>query len=301
MNKKIISSIYLLIVAIIWGLAFVAQTTGMEHLGPFGFSMSRSIVAGIFMFLLTIIIPKFVKYDKERVEGYIDTTINLKAGIVSGIVLFLAMNAQQIGLQYTTPGKAGFITALYIVIIPIMRTFMGKRLSLRITICVIFAMTGMYLLSVKENFTVNFGDFIVFISAIFYSVHTLVLSYYSIRTDSLRLNMFQFLICGIISGIFSIIFKENISPESIKLAMVSILYVGILSSGVAYTLQIVALRNIDPTIASLINSLEAIFAALGGYLILGQILTEREVIGCAIMFIAIVIAQLPARKDMEND
>ena len=300
MDKKIRSSIYLVIVAIIWGLAFVAQTTGMDYLGPFGFSMTRSLVAGIMMYLITIIIPKFARLDQERIEGYIDSGINRKAGLVCGVVLFLAMNTQQIGLQDTTTGKAGFITALYIVIIPIIRRLMGNKINKRVFACVIVAMFGMYLLSVKENFGINVGDIVVFISAVFYSVHTLVLSYYSVKTDSLRLNMYQFLVCGVLSGITSIILKENISFYAIKMAMVSILYVGILSSGFAYTLQIIALRNIDPTIAALINSLEAIFAALGGYLILNQVLSAREIVGCAIMFIAIIVAQLPSRKGEQN-
>lgn len=301
MNKKIVSSIFLVIVAFIWGLAFVAQSKGMDYLGPYSFSMMRSLVGGAFMFLLMVIVPKFVKLDEERTEGYFDKRINLKAGVVCGVVLFLAMNFQQIGLKYTTPGKAGFITTLYIIIIPIMRVFRGEKLSKKIIFCVLLASVGMYLLSVKENFTISFGDVIVFVSAIFYSVHTLVLSHYSVRTDSLRLNMYQFLICGVLSAVVAAIVGEKISLEAVKLSLMPILYVGVLSSGFAYTLQIIALRHIDPTIAALLNSLESIFAALGGWIILGQILSKRELLGCTIMFISTIIAQIPDRKDRNYD
>lgn len=297
MNKKITSSILLVIVALIWGFAFVAQSKGMEYIGPYTFSMARSFIGGAFLFILMLIAPKFVKLDEERTEGYFDQRLNLKAGIVAGIVLFLAMNFQQIGLKYTTPGKAGFITTLYIVIIPIIRKFKGDKLEKKIIFCVLLALIGMYLISVKEDFSINVGDIIVFISAIFYSIHTLVLSNYSVKTDGLRLNLYQFIFCGILSGVFALIAKENINIDALKMSLVSILYVGVLSSGFAYTLQIIALRHIDPTIAALLNSLESIFAVLGGFLILGQVLTKRELIGCIIMFSATIIAQIPNRKE----
>lgn len=299
MNKKIVSSIALILVALIWGLAFVAQSTGMKYIGPYTFTMARSFVGGGFMFLITLFSPKFIKFEKERVESYFDNSIDLKAGIICGIILFFAMNAQQIGLKYTTPGKAGFITTLYIVIIPIIRRVMGEKIEKKILFCVIFAMIGMYFLSVKENFVVSIGDIIVFISAIFYSFHTLILSYYSTRTDGLRLNMFQFLVCGLISLVAAFVAKENISLDNLMMALSAILYVGILSSGVAYTLQIIALRHIDATIASLLNSLESIFAVLGGWLILGQLLSSREAIGCLIMFASTIIAQIPSRKEIK--
>lgn len=299
MNKKIISSIALVIVALIWGLAFVAQSTGMKYIGPYTFSMARSLVGGGFMFLITLLYPKSVKYDKERIDTYFSVKMDLRAGIICGIVLAFAMNSQQIGLKYTTPGKAGFITALYIVIIPLIRRIAGEKIEKKILICVIFATIGMYFLSVTENFSIKLGDLVVFISAIFYSIHTLVLSYYSTRTDGLRLNMFQFLVCGLISLVLALIAKENISILNLSRSLVSILYVGVLSSGIGYTLQIMALRNIDATIASLLNSLESIFAVIGGWLILGQVLSTREAMGCLIMFASTIIAQIPSRKEIK--
>lgn len=292
MNRKILSSIYLVLVALIWGLAFVAQSEGMHYLEPYSFSMLRSFVGALTMFVFYIF---FKNYNKVK-DGEKNKKNNLKAGIICGLVLFFAMNAQQIGIKYTTAGKAGFITTLYIVMIPIIRIFFGEKLNKKIIICLIFALTGMYLLSVKENFEINFGDIIVFVSAIFYSVHTLLLSKYTKKTDSIVLNMYQFLICGLISALVVYISKENINLESIKLSLGAILYVGVLSSGVAYMLQIIALKDIDPTIAALLNSLEAIFAAIGGWLILGQVLSNRELLGCFIMFIATIIAQIPERK-----
>lgn len=301
MNKKFLSSIYLVIVALIWGLAFVAQSQGMDYLGAFGFSGLRSIVGGIFTIFLMFIIPGFIKLEEERIDSYIDPKRDLKAGIICGVVLFFAMNAQQIGLKYSTPGKAGFITALYIVIIPIIKRFFGHKIEFKVLIGVVLSMVGMYLLSVKGSEGINIGDIVVFISAIFYSIHTLVLAKYTTSTDSLRLNTYQFMVCGVLSIITAIILRENLSVEAILLSVKPILYVGILSSGIAYTLQIVALKNIDSTVAALINSLESIFAALGGWLILGQVLDKRELLGCTIMFIAIIIAQLPDRKDRLHD
>lgn len=294
MNRKTLSNIYLVLVALIWGLAFVAQSEGMRYLGPYSFSMLRSFVGSLTMFAFYIL---FRKYTRDIEFNFKEKKkINFKAGIVCGLVLFFAMNAQQIGIKYTTAGKAGFITTLYIVMIPVIRMFFGEKLNKKIIICLIFALTGMYLLSVKENFEINFGDIIVFISAIFYSVHTLLLSKYTKKADSIVLNMYQFLICGLISALVVYISKENINVESIRLSLGAILYVGVLSSGVAYMLQIIALKDIDPTIAALINSLEAIFAAIGGWIILGQVLSNRELLGCMIMFIATIIAQIPERK-----
>ena len=301
MNKKFLSSIYLVIVALIWGLAFVAQSQGMDYLGAFSFSGLRSIVGGLFSLFLMVAIPRFFNAEKEIINTYIDGRRDLKAGIISGVILFFAMNAQQVGLKYSTPGKAGFITALYIVIIPIIKRFFGEKIEPKVLTGVILAIIGMYLLSVKEGSGINIGDMIVFLSAIFYSIHTLVLAKYSTNTDSLRLNMYQFMVCGILSLITAFAIGEKLSFSAVMMASKSILYVGVLSSGVAYTLQIVALKNIDSTVAALINSLESIFAALGGWLILGQVLSSRELAGCTIMFIAIIIAQLPDRKERLYD
>ncbi|EFI41645.1 DMT family transporter [Peptoniphilus sp. oral taxon 386] len=292
MKSKFVSSILLIFSAAIWGFAFVAQSTGMEHIGPFTFSALRSIIGSIAMILTINVIPKIGMLQKKETSVVVDKALTRRAGIINGIILFFAMNSQQYGLLYTTPGKAGFITALYIVIIPIMRSFMGEKVSLKVIICVIFATFGMYLLSVKENFTVNFGDIVVFCSAIFYSIHTLTLAHYSPKVDSIKLNAFQFLLSGILSLICALIF-ETFSLQDIVNSMGSILYVAIMSTAIAYSLQIVALKVLEPTIASLLNSSESIFAVLGGFLILNQHLTHRELIGCLIMFVSTLIAQIP--------
>lgn len=297
MNKKFLSSIYLVIVALIWGLAFVAQTKGMDYLGPFGFSAARSIIGGSFMFILMIFANKSIRYEKFSKETYFSRRMDLKAGIISGIILFFAQNAQQTGLLYSDPGKAGFITSLYIVIIPVIKRIFGEKIKIQVVIGIIFAMIGMYFLSVRGDLTINTGDMIVFLSAIVYSIHTLTLSKYSTKTDSLRLNCYQFLVCGILSFITAKIIGEELSFEAIKNAIGTLLYVGVLSSGVAYTLQILALKEIDSTIAALINSLESIFAVLGSWLILGNILNSREILGCVVMFVGIIVAQIPGRKE----
>lgn len=296
MNKKLTASISLLIVAFIWGISFIAQSKGMDYLGPYGFTMYSSIIGAISMIILLNIksLNKILNKDLEK-EYSKNTT--LISGLFCGIFLFLAMNAQQLGLLHTTPGKAGFIATLYIIIIPIIERIFGKKVEKRIIICLLIALVGMYFLSVKENFSINIGDIIIFLSAIFYAIHTIMLSKFSTKINVLKLNLMQFLVAAFLSFIFANIFKENISLEYAYISRIAILYMGILSSGIAFTLQIIALREIDPAIAALINSLESIFAALGGYLILNQVLNSREILGCIILFIATILAQIPNKKE----
>ncbi|CDZ74324.1 putative membrane protein [Peptoniphilus sp. ING2-D1G] len=288
MNKKLISIILLVLTAMIWGFAFVAQTTGMDYIEPFTFSAARSLLGGFVMVLFFPLLERLNK-DNTIVE---DKPTTRRAAISCGIVLFFAMNFQQYGLLFTSAGKAGFITTLYVVIIPIIRKFMGHKIQKRTQICILGATFGLYLITVKENMSINMGDVLVFASAIFYSIHTLLLAHYSPRVDAVKLNAFQFIICGVLSLLPALVF-EDISLKNIYSASVSIFYVGVLSSAVAYSFQIIGLRNIDSTLASLLSSLESIFAVIGGYLILGQILTRREIVGTVIVLIFTIAAQLP--------
>lgn len=279
------NTLLLLLTAVIWGSAFVAQSVGMDYVEPFTFTCTRSIIGGLVLIPCIFLLGKWKKGFATKTEWI--------GGICCGIALCAASNFQQFGMAYTTVGKAGFITALYVVIVPILGLFMKKRVSFLIWICVALSVAGLYLLCMpKGGFALAFGDLLVLICAILFSLHILVIDYFSPKGDGVVISCIQFFACGIISGIL-MLFTENPSLGNIMDAKWSILYAGVLSSGVAYTLQVVAQKNVNPTVASLILCLESVVAVLAGWLVLGQDLTSREIFGCVLMFIAIVLAQLP--------
>lgn len=295
MKSNLKASILLLIAAAIWGFTFVAQSKGMEYIGAMTFSASRCLIAGVVILLMhRITYLRKLVLDEETI--IIDKAATRRGGILAGVILFFAMNIQQIGISGTTAGKAGFISALYIILVPIFLSFKGYKISRQLVFCIFISMVGIFLLSVKENFTVNVGDVIVFISTIFFTLHLLLLAKYSAITDGIKFNAYQFIVCGILSLIGALLI-DNISWETIKMAMGAILYAAILSSAVAFTLQIIALRHIDTTIASLICSVESIFAAIGGYVVLGEVLSLRELIGCILMLLSTILAQLRFNKN----
>lgn len=300
MNRSLRANLLLLLTAFIWGSAFVAQSVGMDHIGPFTFNMMRNLFAALFL----VVVIYFMDQSKKRVGNLTppsaqDKRTLLIGGLTCGVVLFIAGSLQQVGLLYTTAGKAGFITTLYVVIVPIFGLFLGKKVSTKIWVCVIAAAIGLYLLSITESFTIGKGDFLVFLCAICFSIHILVIDHFSPKVDGVRMSCIQFFVVALISMIPSFLFEAPAFSD-IFLAMKPILYAAILSSGVGYTLQIVAQKDTDPTIASLILSLESVFAALTGFLILKETLTPRELIGCAIIFAATIVAQLPDRKQSSN-
>lgn len=288
------SVLLLLLTATIWGSAFVAQSVGMEHVGPFTFTFSRSIIGG------TVLLPCIFFLGKWK-KGFA-TKVEWIGGICCGIALCIANNLQQVGMQYTTVGKAGFITALYVVLVPIFGIFLKKRVSLLIWGCVAVSVVGLYLLCIPEGaFVLAFGDLLVLLCAVVFSVHILIIDYFSPKGDGVVISCIQFFTCGILSGI-PMLFFENPSIGSMIDAKWSILYAGVLSSGVAYTLQVVAQKNVNPTVASLILCLESVVAVLAGWVMLGQGMSSREIWGCILMFAAIVMAQLPApEKTKERD
>lgn len=297
MSKKVKGNFMLLLTAIIWGSAFVAQVKGMDHVGPFTFNSVRNFVATfslmIVIFFLGNNLSSSEKNTSSKKSSKEERSILIKGGIYCGIILFIASFFQQSGVQYTTAGKAGFITTLYIVIVPILGLFIGKKVDKKIWFCVLVAAVGLYMLSIKGNFEVGKGDTLIFICAIFFSLHILVIDYFSPQVDGVKMSCIQFFVCGSLNTI-AMIFFENPSISDIKMALAPILYAGILSSGVGYTLQIVAQKDTDPTIASLILSLESVFAVLAGSIILSEVLSSREKIGCVLIFIAIIIAQMPS-------
>lgn len=216
-------------------------------------------------------------------------------GIACGICLCLASNFQQFGIKYTTVGKAGFITACYIVIVPIIGLFLKKKCSPFIWAAVIMALIGLYLLCITDDFSIGKGDILVLICAVLFSLHILVIDYFSPMVDGVKMSCIQFLVCGILSGIPALIF-EHPQMSSILAAWQPVLYAGIMSCGVAYTLQIVGQKNMNPTVASLILSLESCISVLAGWFLLGQKLSTKEILGCFIMFAAIILAQLPQKE-----
>ena len=282
------NSLLLLLTAVIWGVAFVAQSVGLEYVEPFTFTCVRSIIGGLVLIPCIILLKKWKKGFATKIEWI--------GGICCGLALCAASNFQQIGMQYTTVGKAGFITALYVVLVPIFGLLFKKKVSTMIWFCVALSVVGLYLLCMPEGgLALAFGDFLVLICAILFSVHILVIDHFSPKGDGVVISCIQFFTCGILSGVV-MVFTETPTIGNIMDAKWAILYAGVLSSGVAYTLQVVAQKNVNPTVASLILCLESVVAVLAGWMILGQSLSSREIWGCVFMFIAIVLAQLPMPK-----
>ena len=290
--KRMKNNAMLFLTALIWGCAFVAQSVGMDYVGPFTFNAVRSLI-GALVLVPVIFLMDRLEGKKEKKKG--DAKTLVLGGIRCGIALGIASGLQQIGIQYTTVGKAGFITAMYIVIVPLMGIFVGKRIRPVIGVCVAAAVAGLYFLCMTEGFSLGTGDFLVLLCAVAFAVHILVIDYFSPKADGVRMSAIQFLVAGLLNAVPMFLFEH---PQSalIVTAWAPILYAGVLSCGVAYTLQILGQRGADPTVASLILSLESVFSVLAGWLILGQALSARELFGCALMFGAIIFAQLPERK-----
>ena len=292
------SPLLLFLAAVIWGVAFVAQSVGMEYVGPFTFNAVRSIIGGL------VLIPCIFLLDhlkggekKERVseeEKKKSRRTLLRGGICCGLCLCVASNLQQIGITCTTVGKAGFITAMYIILVPVLGIFMKKKIGMQIWISVAAGVVGLYLLCMTESFSLSRGDAYVLLCALVFSFHILTIDHFSPLVDGVKMSCIQFLVSGILSGILMFLFEK---PEigAILRAWMPILYAGVMSCGVAYTLQIVGQKDMNPTVASLILSLESVVSVLSGWVILGQKLSARELTGCVIMFGAIILAQLPER------
>lgn len=294
MNKKIVSNLLLLLVAFIWGTAFVAQSKGTDHVGAFTFNALRSVLGGIS--LLPIIIVMNKKNDNTNSKET-NSSSPIKGGIICGIFLFAGSTFQQMGIAHTTAGKAGFITALYIVIVPLLGLFVGKRVKPLIWVCVAAAMAGFYLLCVNEDFSISKGDILVLICAFSFSLHIIVIDYFNSKgTDGVKMSCIQFFTAAALSLIFMIIF-ENPTFENILGAKTAIFYAGVMSSGVGYTLQIVAQKNADPSAATLLLSMESVFAALAGWVLLNETLSGKEFAGCLLVFTAVIAAQFLTNKE----
>ena len=295
MKKLSIKSMILLVLtALIWGMAFVAQSVGMNYIGPFTFNCIRSIMGGLVLIPCILFFDKQEKGEAKR-EKKEDSKTLLIGGICCGLALCIASNLQQIGIKYTTVGTAGFITALYIVLVPIFGIFLRKKVSGRVWFSVAIAVVGLYLLCITDEFRIGKGDFFVLLCALVFTIHILVIDYFSPKVNGIKLSCIQFLVAGLLSGVPMLI-SEKPSFSTILAAWAPLLYAGIMSCGVGYTLQIVAQKDAEPTIASLILSLESVFSVLAGWIILGQTLAGKEIMGCVLMFAAIILAQLPTRN-----
>lgn len=278
----------LALTAFIWGTAFVAQSLGMNYLEPFTFNGIRSIIGGLVLIPCVLIFKDNVTTsNKDLITG----------GILCGILLFAATSMQQIGIQYTTAGKAGFITAFYIVLVPIYQIFFRKKTGLKVWIAVAIALLGLYFLCITGEFTIGKGDIYIFICALIFSAHILVIDHFSPKVSGIKMSCVQFFVCGIISLPFMFIL-ETPSIKALTDGILPLLYAGVLSCGVAYTLQIIGQKGANPAIASLIMSLESCFSVLAGWIVLGERMSARETVGCILMFAAIILAQLPGRKKL---
>lgn len=342
MSKKLKGNLLLFLVAFIWGSAFVAQSSGMDYVGPYTYNMTRNVLA--FLFLIPVIwfmergrsksaVANMSDFEDRLVDQFEEqhtqvldadaaasamaslnenantapkgqaqqsfwevirpNRITLIGGICCGLALSVASTFQQVGITMTTAGKSGFITALYIIMVPIMSVVLGKKIPKIIWFCASLAIVGFYLLCVTEDFTISTGDVLTLICAICFSIHIIVIDYFTSKNvDGVKMSCIQFGVASIVLTPLMFL-MEDPSMHAILSAWVTIGYAGILSSGVAYTLQIVAQKDTDPTTATLIMSLESVFAALSGWVILHEVLSAKELLGCAIVLVAVVLAQVP--------
>ena len=292
MKQQIKSSLILLLTATIWGVAFVAQSVGMEYIGPFTFNAIRCVLGGMVLIPVILVLKKKKETGAENQEKEDKKTLWM-GGIACGVILCIASNLQQFGIMEASVGKSGFFTALYIVMIPVIGIFIGKRPGIKLWFCVALAVVGMYLLCMKDgSFTIERADIMLLLCALAFSFHILVVDYFSPKVDGVKMSCIQFFVCGVLSAV-GMLFTETPDISNIQAAWLPLLYAGLLSCGVGYTLQIVGQKGINPVIASLIMSLESVISALAGWVILGQVLSLKEIIGCVLMFVAIVITQIP--------
>lgn len=294
MKSNVKGSLILILTALIWGMAFAAQSTATDYMGPFTFVCIRFAITSIVLFAAY----PFFRRMEMRFRPEIDYRKHLKYGIILGLLLFGACALQQIGIAHTTAAKSGFITALYIVMIPIIGVFMGKRIGKLVWVGVVVALIGLCLLCLKDDLSINMGDVITLGCAIVFSFHIIVVDRYAGGLNSVLLSAIQFAVGALIS--LPIMFTEAPDLQRILACWPSILYASVCSGAIAYTLQFVGQKYTEPTLASLILCLEAVFAALGGWVILGEVLSLRELSGCVLMLSASIIAQIPEKGTIQT-
>ncbi len=302
-NNSLRGILMLLIGSAIWGSAFVAQNKGMDYIGPFTFNALRFFIGALVLLPVVLIMDsierKKAEAQKSPEELRSERKFLLQAALVSGAALFVPSTLQQIGLISTSPGKSGFITAMYIVAVPLLSLFLGKKAGLNVWLGVVLAVIGLYLLCVTEQLTIAPSDTITLISVLFWGIQIMVIDHYAKKINCIKLAFLEFVVSGILCIIPAFIFEAP-NIRSIMDCAIPLLYVGVFSCGIAYTLQPAGQKYTTATVASLIMSLESVFSVITGYLILHDTLTPRELYGCALMFAAVILAQLEFKMPRKN-
>ncbi len=297
-SRLLRANLLLLLTALIWGFAFVAQRVGMNYIGPFTFNALRFALGAL------VLIPFILReLDLKNFRNRNIPAKNFRAllwgGLVAGIILFSGSTFQQIGIVYTTAGKAGFVTGLYVVLVPILGYFLHKPSSIQAWLGTVLAIVGLYFLSVTSDFSINKGDFFVLIGAFFWAIHVQLIGRLSNRLPVISLAMLQFITCAILSLLSALIFEQP-NFKAIHQALIPLLYGGLFSVGIAFTLQIVAQRDAHPTAAAILMNLESVFAALGGWLLLNETLTSRNLFGCMLILLGMLLAQIQLKLDVRD-
>ncbi len=305
MSKKMQSNILLLFTALIWGSSFVAQKSGMDYIEPFTFNGIRMVIGGL------VLIPFILLMDRKKArDGAAEPMSDeekakarkkiIAGGICCGLAIFVASSLQQFGVSYTTAGKAGFITTLYVVIVPIISVLLRKRVRPIMWLCVVLGAVGLYLLCMTDDsFKLAFGDMLVLLCAVAFAVHIMVVDHFAAKLDGTKLSCIQFLTSGIL-GLIGMAIFESPDINAILDCWLPILYAGVLSCGLGYTFQVIAQKYAEPTVASLLMSLESVFAVISGAILLHETMSIRELTGCAVIFAAVIISQLPEKKKKEG-
>lgn len=294
MKQRTQGTLALLLGTFIWGMAFIAQSVGMNLIGPFTFQAIRCLLGVLFLFPVTILFDRKIGV-KESLKKWKNPTLWI-SGIICGVALFIATSLQQVGLVYTTPGKAGFLTAMYIVLVPILGIFVHRKPGINALFSVILALIGLYLLSFTNISNVNIGDLFMIGCAFAFAVQILLIDRFAQQLDGLRLNCVQALVVSILSVPGILLNQETIEMNTILSCWLPLCFAGVLSMGVGYSLQIVGQKRLEPTAASLIMSLESVFSALGGWLLLRNTMTPAELTGCALVFAGVIVSQLPVHR-----
>ena len=283
------AELLLILAAVVWGFSFVAQKIGMDSIEPMAFNGIRFIIGSLSL------LPVILIFNNKKKKTSAKQNIELwKAGIISGTVLFIAASIQQFGIVFTTAGNAGFITSIYVIIVPVMGLLFKQKVTIQTWVGAVLAIVGLYYLSVSEGLTIVVGDLLVFGSAFFWAIQVLLAGYYAVRVNVIKLAAIQFALTGVISLIISL-FTETYGIQNILDASIPILYGGIMSVGLAFTLQLIAQKKANPSHAAIILSTESVFAAVGGWIILNERLTTIEFIGAVLMLTGVVISQIKKR------
>jgi drug/metabolite transporter (DMT)-like permease len=291
---KLQANLLLLLAAIIWGFSFVAQRAGMEFIGPYTFNGIRFALGSLSLVpLLYVLKGQKSKYPERKTKPLII------GGLLAGIVLFIASSFQQVGIVYTSAGNAGFITTLYVIIVPVLGLFLKHKINKQTWVGAILAIIGLYLLSVKGDFSLSKGDSLVLISAFFFAAHVIIIGFYTDKVNAIKISIIQFAICSLLSLAVAV-FTEEIVWATIKQAAIPILYGGVMSVGVAFTLQVVAQRKAIASHAAIILSFESLFAILGGWLILNEGFTTRALIGCGLMLVGLIVSQFDFKSRFDS-